>query len=227
MRSDDEDLLIRLIRDFEGVFDILIGSKDYPHKEKLIAETRDEYRKIKNEAARKRFEKLFAGSIRSCLTDKIYQHLPLLIEAVGYENVKDEITSELKPNTLFKDIIFDEKSGRRLVRDIAMAIGQDAVLPLRNIFMSITHDDFESYRKRHAITAILKELGGDAEDVFMADLSSDKTDLLKNTLEALSEVGTAKSVPVIEKLLNHQNDEVRKRASVALKRIGNRKHQHL
>ncbi|MCX5686967.1 MAG: hypothetical protein NTW09_05895 [Candidatus Omnitrophica bacterium] len=223
MKSADEDLLIRLIRDFEGVFSILIGAKDYPHKEKLIVETRDEYRKIKNEAARKRFEKLFAGLIKTCLTEKTYSYLPLLIESVGYENVKDDVISELKPNTLFKDIIFDEKTGRRLARPIAVAIGQDAVIPLRNIFMSILNDDFDSYRKRHMILSILRELGPNTEDVFVTDILSDKTEQLKNALEALSELGTAKSVPAIEKLLNHQSDEIQKRASVALRRIKNRK----
>lgn len=223
MKSDDEDLLLRLIRDFESVFNVLITSKDYPHREKLIAEARDEYKKIKSEAARKRFEKLFAASIKTCLAEKTYQLLPVLIESVGYEKVKDDVISELKPNTLFKDIIFDEKTARHLARPIAIAIGEDAIIPLCNIFMSIANDDFDSYRKRHMILSILKELGPNTEDVFITDLLSDKAELAKNAVEALSELGTAKAIPAIEKLLNDQSDDIQKLASVALKRIKNKK----
>jgi len=222
-KSDDEDFLVRLIRDFEVIYDILMSSKEYQNKEKLIAEIGDEYKKIKIEAARKRFEKFFAAAVISCLANKMYQYLPVLIKAVGYENIKEEMISELKLNTLFKDMIFDDLIARPLLKDIACAIGQDTVIPLRTVLMGIVRDDFDSYRKRHFIASILKELGGETEDVFIQDLSTENAEHLRNALETLSEVGTAKSAAAIEKLLNHQNNEIRKRASVALKRIKNRK----
>ena len=222
-KSNDDDFLTRLIRDFEAIYNILIASKEYQNKDKLITQIGDEYKNAKSETVRKRFEKFFAGAVISCLSNKLYQYLPVLIRAVGYENIKEEIMSELKLNTLFKDMIFNEKIARPIIKDIACAIGQDAVIPLRTVLMGIVRDDFDSYRKRHFITSILKDLGDEAEDVFIQDLSTENVEHLRNALEALSEVGTAKAAVAIEKLLNHPNNDVRKLASVTLKRIKNKK----
>jgi len=65
----------------------------------------------------------------------------------------------------------------------------------------------------------LKDSSGTAEDFLIDRLSSNKSAVLKNALEALSEIGTQKSLESIRKLAEGADARIQKRAQVALKKI--------
>lgn len=222
LTSKDIGLNIRLLRDFKNTYMMLLQSKEYPRKEELINRVLSEFKKKPDGAIRERYLNMLSDSVKLCLENKWYSYLPSLISGVGYDNLKSDIASEIKIEDLFRELVSDSSLDRRYIEDIAKEMGDDAKIVLRNILMSILNDDFESYRDRRNITLILKNLGEDTEDIFIKDLSSDKTEILKNSLEALCEIGTERSTAVVEKLVEHTNSDIRNRAQAALKRIKSR-----
>jgi hypothetical protein len=221
-QTADPALATRLIRDFEKLCLAALQSTDYPHKDKLIAQIRQEHQRLKEEAPRQRFARLFAEAIKICAANRWYVHLVPLLGAVGYDAVKPAISQDIKLDELFKDMLFGAECDRRIPQEVAQAVGDDAAIALREVLLTIVSDDFESYKKRYAIMAILKTLGGKAEEIFLRDLSSEKAEVLKNSLDTLSEIGTKNALPPIEKLLAHESPAIQKSAGIALKRIKQR-----
>ena len=223
LSSKDFGLKIRILRDLKNTYMMLLQAKEYPHKEDLIRRVVSEFQKNTDKTIRERLLNILSDSVKLCLKNKWYSHLPPLIRAVGYENLKSAMASELKPEDLFRELISDDSLDKRYIESIAKEMGDDAKTALRNMLMSIVNDDFESYRERRNITSILKVLGEDTEDIFIKELSSEKTEILKNSLEALCEIGTERSTAFVEKLIEHMDSDIRNRATTALKRIRSRK----
>ena len=221
--SNDTGIKIRVLRDIKNTYMMLLQAKEYPYKEELLDIIRSEFRKNPDGAIRERFLGMLSDSVKLCLKNKWYSHLPPLIRAVGYENLKSAISSEIKIEDFFRELISDSSLDKRYVESIAKEMGEDAKMALRNMLMSIVSDDFESYRERRNITLILKDLGEDIEEIFIKELSSGKIEILKNSLEALCEIGTERSSDAVEKLTQHQDSEISNRAMTALKRIKSRK----
>ena len=222
LKSKDAWLKIRFLRDFKKIYMMLLQFKDYPYKEDLVNAVRTECKDEKDPALRECCLNILSDSVTACMKNRWYAHLPPLLNAVGYENVKAGITKDIKIEGLFQDMLEDASLNRRYIEDIAKEIGPDATMALRNMLMSIVADDFDSYKERFNITLILKSLGEDTEDVFIKELGSDNTGILKNALEALSEIGTEKCVEAVGKLREHKGAEIQNRAEIALKRINKR-----
>jgi hypothetical protein len=210
------------LRDFKKIYMMLLQSKDYPEKEAMVNAIRDACRSEKDQSVRDRCVNMLSDSVTACMNNKWYSHLPPLLSAVGYDNVRGEITKSGGLDGIFREMLRDPSLNRRYIEDIAKEIGADAVSALRNMLMSITSDDFDSYKERFGITLILKGLGEDTEDIFITELASDKPGILKNALEALSEIGTERCTGQVEKLIQHDNSDIRTRAEIALKRIRKR-----
>lgn len=221
-QSADTAFKARALRESGRIFILLFESKDYPHKEKLLNEIIDEFGRTKEKGAREVFLKTLTALIKSCLNNKWYPPLPSLVNAAGYEAMKHEVFREVTLESLLKDILFSEKVDRSVLTNLSKEIGEDAKRALSNILMSILPDDFDSYKKRYAIANALKELGRDAETFLINNLSSEKADIVKNSLEALSEIGTEKSIPPIEALFDHKNAKIREHARIAVKIIKER-----
>ncbi len=222
LKSKDPGLKIRFLRDFKKTYMMLLLSKDYPEKEALVNSIRAECDKDKDPALHERCLNILSDSVTACMKNRWYSHIPPLLSAVGYENVKADITKYIKLEDLFRDMLNDASLNRRYIEDIAKEIGPDATAALRNMLMSIVADDFDSYKERFNITLVLKSLGEDTEDIFIRELESENTGVLKNALEALSEIGTGRCVEIVEKLKGHKNADIRSRAETALKRINKR-----
>jgi len=225
LKANDIGLKIRFLRDFKKIYMMLLQSSEYPDKESLVNSIRVECNTEKDPALRERCLNILSDSVAACIKNKWYAHLPPLLNALGYENIKAGITKEIKIEDLFQNMLEDSSLGRRYIEDIAKEMGQDAVTALRNMLMSIVTNDFDSYKRRFNITLILRSLGEDTEDIFIKELESDNTDILKNALEALSEIGMKRSVGPLEKLQQHKNPEIRNRAEIALGRIKKRADQ--
>jgi len=223
LASNDAGMKIRVLRDIKNTYMLLLQAKEYPHKEELLDIIRSEFQKNPDGAIRERFLGMLSDSVKLCLKNKWYSHLPPLIRVVGYKNLKSSMSSEIKIEDLFRELISDNSLDKRYVESIAKEMGEDAKMALRNILMSIVNDDFESYRERRNITLILKDLGEDIEEIFIKELSSGKIEILKNSLEALCEIGTERSSGAVEKLTQHPDSEISNRAMTALKRIRSRK----
>lgn len=222
LKSKDTGLKVRFLRDFKKIYMMLLQSKDYPDKEGLVNVIRQKCNDEKDPALRERCLNILSDSITACMKNKWYAHLPPLLSAVGYENVKDGITKDIRIEDLLEEMLQDKSLNRRYIEDIAREIGPDATMALRNMLMSITADDFDSYKERFNITLILKSLGEDTEDIFIKELGSENIGILKNALEALSEIGTGRCLDPIKKLQQHPNSEVRSRAGITLNRVNKR-----
>lgn len=222
LKSKDAGLKTRFLRDFKKIYMMLLQSKDYPAKEELVNTIRLQCDDEKDAAVLERCHSILCDSVAACMRNKWYAYLPPILNTVGYDKVKGEIIKDIKLEDIFRDMLRDAGLNRRYVEDIAKEIGPDATSALRNMLMSIMADDFESYKERFNITLILKGLGEDTEDIFLKELGSENSGILKNALEALSEIGTDRSVAGIEKLLQHPNPDIRTRAAIVLKRIGRR-----
>jgi len=219
LKSNDIGLKIRFLRDFKKIYMMLLQSKDYPSKETLINTVRCQCSAKNDQILVEHCFNILSDSVEVCIKSKWYSHLPPLLNAVGYENVKMNIIKNVKLEVLFQDMLDDISLHRRYIEDIAKEIGPDARATLRNMLMSIMANDFDSYKKRFNITLILKNLGEDVEDIFIKDLESENPGILKNAIESLAEIGTKKCLEAVEKMLGHKNPEMRKRADIALKRI--------
>jgi len=145
-----------------------------------------------------------------------------LIDIAGYENLKKDALSGVNLEPLLKSILFEERFGKDILRKVSMGIGEDANHALCTILISILPDDFDSYRTRYEIASILNDLGKDVEDFLITNLSLDKPDIIAHSLEALSEIGTPKAIPSIEKFINHKNIKISEHAKIALKNIKKR-----
>lgn len=219
LKSKDAGLKTRFLRDFRKIYMMLLQSRDYPDKEALVNSIRAECSTEKDPALRERCLNILSDSVSACMKNRWYTHLPPLLAAVGYDNVKEGIIKDTSIEDLFRDMLNDTTLNRRYVEDIAREIGPDATTALRNMLMSKVTDDFESYKERFNITLILKGLGEDTEDIFIKELKSDSTGTLKNALEALSEIGTKRCVEAVEKLREHSSSEIKNRSETVLKRI--------
>lgn len=218
----DSGIKIRFLRDFKKIYMMLLQSKEYPDKEDLVNSIRSECNSQSDPDIKERCLGILSDSITACVQNKMYAHIPPLLNSVGYENVKTKMTGNIKIADLLKDMLRSPSLDRRYVEDIAKEIGPEAKSALCEMLMSIVNEDFESYKERLNITLILKNLGEDTEAIFIKELASENTGMLKNALEALSEIGTERSVAPIEKLRMHQNSDIRTRADLALKRINKR-----
>lgn len=218
------DIRAQVMRDFENIFALLFQSKNYPYKEILLKALGEEFKKAKDFEIKNRISNMFINSINSAAGNGSYADIAPLVNALGYKNIKERAFARTTLEQILKDMLFKEKACKDALLDLTRAAGEDAEVVLTNMLISIEPDDFDSYRKRYEIARILKEVGRDkdAEDIFIKDLSSEKLEVIKNSLEALGEIGGDKALPYIEKFLNHNNEKLREHARLAIRNIKKR-----
>ena len=222
-KSKDADLKIRLVRDMGRIVPILFQSEVYKNKSGLLKRLSEEYTKNENEELKKRFIELITSLIKTSIEKKDYESIPLLISITGYKEIKHSIFKDEKELIKFlESLISGEKAKAALLIDITKAIGEDACKALCEIMCSYCEDDFESYRTRHTISLILKELKDVSEDLLIDRLSNNKIEVIITSLEALNEIGSKKSVPSVEKLIEHKNEKIKNHAKIALTKINKR-----
>ncbi|MGB2705268.1 MAG: HEAT repeat domain-containing protein [Candidatus Omnitrophota bacterium] len=222
LSSEDMGLKIRLVRDFAPLAISLFKSTEYPHKHKILGKLDPAFKNTKETELRERFMKLFTSLTSACMKNKFYGNIPDLITIAGYESVKDSMLKDTSLEKFLNGLLLDEKTGKKIIKRLSQAIGKGAQDALCDILISIEKDDFDSYKKRNTIAMILKDTAEDAEIFLIEKLKSDKTAVLKNALEALSEIGTEKSLESIRKFTGHADEKIQKRAEVALKKIEKR-----
>jgi len=222
LASGDTDFKIRFLRDLAGTALLLFQSDGYRYKEDLVAELAKGYKDTEKQELKARFCDLFGALITLCGQKKYYFYMPGLIIAAGYDTVKKELLREAPLEEFLKNILSDEKVNKKAMEALLRSIGKEAERTLCEILISTEGDDFESYKKRHAILLLLKDSDGEAEDILIGKLPSDKAAVLKNALEALSEIGTQKSLEPVRKLAGAVEKKIQKRAELALKKVEKR-----
>ena len=222
-KSKDIDLKIRLVRDMSHILPMLFQSEVYKNKSELLKRFSEEYKKSEDEDLKKRFAELIASLIKTSIEKKDYKSIPLLISITGYKEIKHSVLKDEKELIAFLESIISEGRVKTvLLIDITKAIGEDACKALCEIMCSYSKDDFESYRTRHTISLILKELKDVSEDLLIDRLSSDKIEVVTTSLEALNEIGSKKSVSSVEKLIENKNEKIKNHAKIALAKINKR-----
>jgi len=222
LSQEEIDFKIRLIRDFTHVALVLFQSEKYPYKTQLVISLVEKYKNIKESEVKKRFQELTAKLVKTCIENNDFESLPKLISITDYEVLKKDVFGKMSLEDFLKKSFLGKNVNKDLVLNLSKAIGKDAEIALCNILVSIEKDDFDSYRKRQAIALILKDIGTSSEDFLIKNLSSDKNEVILNSLEALSEIGKDKSIPPIEKLLNNTNEKIKKRVKITLEKIKKR-----
>ena len=222
LASSDTDFKIRFVRDFTGTAILVFQSDGYRYKEDLVSKLGMGYKGADKQELEERFCDLFGALVKLCGQKKYYTYMPGLITAAGYDAVKKELLREAPLEEFLKNMLSDEKVNKNTAKALLRSIGKEAGRALCEVLISIEGDDFESYKKRHAISLLLKDSAGEIEDILVEKLSSDKPAVLKNALEALLEIGAQKSIEPVRKLAGDVDEKIQKRAQVALKKIEKR-----